>query len=192
VPVARHAAGDDDVRPVRNPGHTADDQLADPAHPRLAPIFTDGRDWPKKIEPTFVGYSIGRWIDTNGDGRYDVLEVETRGLKGPRSYDPAGLPFHADNQTIFKERIYSDKADPNILYDEITTIDNALTRPWSATKKYTRLPVKQPAWVEIVCAEGNGHMEIGKEGYFISGDGLLMPAIKGQAPPDLRYFKTQH
>jgi hypothetical protein len=152
-------------------------------------IFTDGRDWPKKIEPTFVGYSIGRWIDTDGDGRYDVLEVETRGLKGPRSYDPAGLPFHADNQTIFKERIYSDKTDPNILYDEITTIDNALTRPWSATKKYARLPVKQPAWPEIVCAEGNGHAEIGKEGYFLSGDGLLMPAIKGQAPPDLRYFK---
>ena len=152
-------------------------------------IFTDGRDWPKKIEPTFVGYSIGRWIDTDGDGRYDMLEVETRGLKGPRSYDPAGLPFHADNQSIFKERIFADKADPNILYDEITTIDNALTRPWTATKKYARLPVKQPEWAEEVCAEGNGHVEIGKEGYMLSGDGMLMPTIKGQAPPDLRYFK---
>jgi hypothetical protein len=36
-------------------------------------IFTDGRDWPNKIEPTFVGYSIGRWVDSDGDGRYDVL-----------------------------------------------------------------------------------------------------------------------
>src|SRR5712671_6319982 len=26
-------------------------------------IFTDGRDWPKQIEPTYQGYSIGRWID---------------------------------------------------------------------------------------------------------------------------------
>jgi hypothetical protein len=152
-------------------------------------IFTDGRDWPKKIEPTFVGYSIGRWIDTDGDGRYDVLEVETRGFKGPRSYDPAGIPLAFDNQSIFKERIYSDKADPNILYDEITTIDSALTRPWSVTKKYARVPVKQPEWIEEVCAEGNGDVEIDKQGYFLSGDGYLMPTKKGQAPPDLRYFK---
>src|SRR5216684_6802295 len=51
-------------------------------------IFTDGRDWPGEIEPTFAGYSIGKWIDEDGDGRYDVLEVETRGpFKGPRAYD---------------------------------------------------------------------------------------------------------
>jgi hypothetical protein len=152
-------------------------------------IFTDGRDWPKNIEPTFVGYSIGRWIDTDGDGRYDVLEIETRGLKGPRSYDPAGLPLHSDNQSIFKERVYSDRDDPNVLHDEITTIDNALTRPWTVTKKYSRLRVKQPEWIEEVCAEGNHDIEIGKEGYFLSGDGLLMPTKPGQAPPDLRYFK---
>jgi hypothetical protein len=43
-------------------------------------IYTDGRDWPtKELEPTYSGYSIGRWIDEDGDGRYDVLEVETRG-----------------------------------------------------------------------------------------------------------------
>ncbi len=51
-------------------------------------IFTDGRSWPSEIEPTFAGYSIGKWIDEDGDGRYDVLEVETRGpFKGPRAYD---------------------------------------------------------------------------------------------------------
>jgi hypothetical protein len=93
-------------------------------------IFTDGRDWPKDITPTYAGYSIGRWIDEDGSGRYTVLEVETRGFKGPRAYDEAGLPLHFDNQSIFKERIWRDKADPKILHDEITTIDNALTRPW--------------------------------------------------------------
>src|SRR5215510_9085171 len=46
-------------------------------------IYTDGRDWPKELQPTFNGYSIGKWIDEDGDGRYDVLEVETRGFKGP-------------------------------------------------------------------------------------------------------------
>src|SRR5580692_12542661 len=29
-------------------------------------IYTDGRDWPADLEPTFLGYSIGRWIDTKG------------------------------------------------------------------------------------------------------------------------------
>jgi hypothetical protein len=32
------------------------------------------------------------------------------------------------------------------------------------------------------------HEAIGKESYFHSGDGYLMPARKGQPPPDLRYF----
>jgi hypothetical protein len=30
---------------------------------------------------------------------------------------------------------------------------------------------------------------IGKEIYYVSGDGLLIPAVKDQPPPDLRYFK---
>jgi hypothetical protein len=40
-----------------------------------------------------------------------------------------------------------------------------------------------------VCAEGNVHVSIGKEVYFLGADGLLMPAKKDQPPPDLRYFK---
>ena len=47
--------------------------------------------------------------DEGGSGRYDVIEVETRGLKGPRVFDSTGLPLHKDNQTIVKERIYQDK-----------------------------------------------------------------------------------
>ena len=38
-------------------------------------IYTDGRDWPKELERAFVGYSIGKWEDTDGDGRYDTLMV---------------------------------------------------------------------------------------------------------------------
>jgi hypothetical protein len=30
---------------------------------------------------------------------------------------------------------------------------------------------------------------IGKENYFMSADGYLMPSRKGQEPPDARYFK---
>src|SRR5215831_13322664 len=33
-------------------------------------IHTDGRTWPMTIKPTFPGYSIGHWEDSDGDGRY--------------------------------------------------------------------------------------------------------------------------
>src|SRR6202163_2984328 len=69
----------------------------------LRRIYTDGRDWPKESEPSFMAYSIGKWIDQAGSGRYDLLEVETRLLKGPRTYDPAGAPLHADNESVVKE-----------------------------------------------------------------------------------------
>jgi hypothetical protein len=151
-------------------------------------IFTDGRDWSADVEPSFTGNSIGRWIDQDGDGHYDLLEVETRDFKGPRTFDESGLPLHRDNQTIVKERIYLDKTDPDVLHDEITTIDHALTRPWTVTKNYRREPDQQPVWREVVCAESNLHVRIGRDDFFLSADGLLMPVKKGQSPPDLRYF----
>jgi hypothetical protein len=151
-------------------------------------IYTDGRAWPKSIEPSFSGYSIGKWIGEGGTGRYSVLEVESRGFKGPRAYDNTGLPLHTDNESIIKERIYQDKADPNILHIEMTTIDNALTRPWSVSKKWRRVQNSRPVWRESVCSESNSHVEIAGRGYFLSADGLLMPARKDQEPPDLRHF----
>ena len=153
-------------------------------------IYTDGRDWPKEIEPTYQGYSIGKWLDEDGDGRYEVLEVETRGpFKGPRVYDATGLPLHSDNQSIFKERIYLDKANPNMLHDEITVIDHALTRPWTVDKRYLRNADPRPTWLEYVCNENNAQISIGKDNYYLSADGFLMPARKDQPPPDLRYFR---
>ena len=153
-------------------------------------IFTDGRDWPTEIEPTYQGYSIGRWIDEDGGGHYDVLEVETRGpFKGPRAYDASGLPLHFDNQSVFKERFRLDKADSNILHDEITVFDHALTRPWTVDKKFVRNPNPRPNWREFYCTENSAEVSIGKETYFLSGDDMLMPSRKNQPPPDLRYFK---
>ena len=154
-------------------------------------IYTDGRDFPKDLteqDPTFVGYSIGKWIDEDGDGRYDVLEVETRHIKTPRTYDQAGIPFAEDGGAIVKERIFLDKTNPDILHDIITTTDSALTRPWTVTKNYRR--DRNVRWSENNCTEGNMHVVIGEENYFISGDGYLMPARKGQRPPDTRYFRA--
>jgi hypothetical protein len=140
--------------------------------------------------PQFTGYSIGRWVDEGGHGRYDTLIVETRGMKGPRTFEMTGIPLHKDNQAIVRERIYLDKNNLNMLHDEITTIDNALTRPWTVIKDYRRTQTKQPIWWnETVCAENNVHVMIGNEIYFLSADGNLMPSKKDQPPPDLKYFK---
>jgi hypothetical protein len=153
----------------------------------LRRIYTDGRQSPNDKDPSFMGYSIGKWIDEDGDGRFEMLEVETRDLKGPRAFDASGIPLHADNQTVIKERIYLDKANSNILHDEVTTIDHALTRPWTVIKSYHRVP--NPIWIEAICAEGNQHVRIGSEIYMLSAEGLLMPAKKNQPLPDLKYFK---
>jgi hypothetical protein len=150
-------------------------------------IYTDGRDWPREEqEPLFTGYSIGKWIDEDRDGKYDALAVETRFLRVPRIYDQSGIPFHSDGQAVITERIYLDKADPNLLHNEISTTDHALTRPWKVMRNYRR--EKKVFWTENNCIEGNDNIAIGKEDYLLSPDGLLMPVKKGQKPPDLRYF----
>src|SRR5262249_57108130 len=122
----------------------------------LRRIYTDGRDWPKAQDPSFLGYSIGKWVDESGTGQYNLLEIETRNMKGPRAFDPSGIPLHSDNQTIVRERIYLDKANPDILHDEITTIDNALTRPWTVIKNYRRC--RHPIFRESTCIEGKTHI----------------------------------
>jgi hypothetical protein len=152
-------------------------------------IYTDGRGFPENEEPSYIGTSIGRWVDTDGDGRYDTLEIETRNFKGPRTYENSGLPLHPDNAGIIKERIYLDRRDPDLLHDEITSIDHALTRPWTVIKTYRR--ERQVLWEDYNCSENNNHVVIGDEPYFLSGDGYLMPTKKGQPPPDLRYFKAR-
>jgi len=149
-------------------------------------IYTDGRDWPAKVTPSIWGYSIGRWIDQDGDGRYDMLTVETRHFTGPRYLDADGLPLHKNNRTIVKERIFLDRANSDLLHAEITTIDDAFTRPWTVTRNYNR--ERKPVWPEYLCAEANNHIIIGKERYFRSADGHLMPLRKDQPPPDLRNF----
>jgi len=149
-------------------------------------VYTDDRDWPAQLQHSSLGHSIGKWIDEDGDGRYDFLEVETRGIKNPHVYDSSGMPFHRDEGAIVKERIRLDRANPDVLRNEITTIDNALTRPWTVTRSYRRY--RNYPWGEYVCTADNQHVVIGKEDYFMSADGFLMPVRSGQKPPDLRHF----
>jgi hypothetical protein len=153
-------------------------------------VYTDGRKFPDEFEPRFTGYSVGEWQDTDRDGRFDTLVIETHGIKGPHTYDASGIPFHKDGEAIVKERLYTDKTDPNVLHNDITTIDHALTQPWTVTRSYRRSPQQRhPDWSEFTCSGDPTHVLIGTEYYALSPDGLLMPVRQGQKPPDLRYFK---
>lgn len=81
--------------------------------------------------------------------------------------------------------MFLNKTNPNILNNEVTTFDNAFTRPWTVMKSYRRM---QGELGEDNCHENNNHVEIGGQVYYLSADGYLMPAKKGQRPPDLKYF----
>jgi len=73
-----------------------------------------------------------------------------------------------------------------MLYDQITTYDHALTRPWTVVRVMRR--EHKPIWVESICAEGNVHVSIGHRQYMLDGDGELMPMMKDQPPPSLKNF----
>jgi hypothetical protein len=150
-------------------------------------IYTDGRDWPN-MAPSFQGISLGKWIDENKDGTYDVLEVETRNFKGPRAFEASGIPLAEDGETVVKERIFLDKQNKDILVNEITTTDSALTKPWTVTKKYARDRERKIRWEEYNCQKST-NVVIGDEEYLVDAKGNLAPSRPGQPPPDLTYFK---
>lgn len=141
-------------------------------------IYTDGRSFPEFIDLTFNGYSIGEWLDTDNNGEFDTLSIETRGLKNPRSYDSGGLPL--GETEVIHERIWLDK-DRDILIDEITVEDSLLTRPWTTRLEYSRN--RKSYWTEYVCQEGNLLIEVGGEMYMLSYDGAVLYPTKPNQPP---------
>lgn len=141
-------------------------------------VYTDGRDWPEYILPEFNGYSIGNWRDDDGDGTYDTLAIETRGIKGPRSIDSTGVVLHENDGTVVFEEIF--RRDADTLENRITTIDDAFTGPWTINQQYSHV-TEDIVWVEYVCAEGNRHIQLGDEWYFLNDElGILEPTRAGQ------------
>jgi hypothetical protein len=141
-------------------------------------VYTDGRNWPDYILPEFNGYSIGSWHDENNDGVYDMLAIETRGIKGPRSIDSTGVVLHENNATVVFEEIR--QFDASTLENTITTIDDAFTQPWTIKQQYNHV-TDNIIWVEYVCAEGNRHIKLGDEWYFLNDEaGILEPTREGQ------------
>jgi hypothetical protein len=144
-------------------------------------VYTDGRRWSDDLElaPSFNGYSIGEWHDEDDDGVYDLLAIETRNIEGDRSFDSNSVPLAKNDSTVMHEKIR--RVDESTLENEITTSDDALTRPWTVNRRYS-LETEDPLWVEYVCTENNRHLRLaGEEWFFINRrQGRLDPTQKGQ------------
>ena len=56
-------------------------------------------------------------------------------------------------------------------------------------KKYVREPDPYLQWTEYYCTENNPRVRVGKETYFMSADGFLMPVRKDQPSPSFTSFK---
>ena len=102
-------------------------------------IFTDGRALPEDPNPTWMGYSVGRW-----DG--DTLVVTTAGYNNRTTIDLAGHP-HTEALRV-TERYH--RRDVGHLDVQVTLDDpQAYTRPWTLPMEFTLIP--DGDLIEYVC-----------------------------------------
>jgi hypothetical protein len=102
-------------------------------------IFTDGRALPEDANPTWMGYSVGRW-----DG--DTLVVTTGGYNERTTIDLAGHP-HTEALRM-TERFH--RRDAGHLDVEVTWEDpKAYTKPWTLPMEFALIP--DGDLIEYVC-----------------------------------------
>jgi hypothetical protein len=111
-------------------------------------IFTDGRTHPPDMNPTWNGYSIGRWMG-------DDFVVETAGFNDKGWLDNAGHPNTARLRVTERFR----RKDFGHMDIDITIDDpGAYAKPWTVT-----LPLLYQADTELleyICNENNRYFEI--------------------------------
>jgi hypothetical protein len=110
-------------------------------------IFTDGREPVRDPNPSWLGYSVGRW-----EG--DTLVVDTTGFNGKTWLDQSGKPTTEALHVIERFR----RRDFGHMDIQITIDDpKAYTRPWTVT-----LPVSLQVGTELLefaCNENNRDLE---------------------------------
>jgi hypothetical protein len=104
-------------------------------------IFTDGRELPKDPNPTWTGYSVGKW-----DG--DTLVVDTTGFNDAESILPERRP-HSDALHIVERFRRRDFGNLEIQF----TIDDPkiYAKPWNFKAEYHLLPDTE--LLEYICNE---------------------------------------
>lgn len=106
-------------------------------------IFTDGREMNPDANPTWMGYSTGRW-----EG--DTLVVHTRGFNGMAWLDQLGRPTTERLHVIERFR----RPDFGRLSLDITIDDpGAYTKPWTVSQQVYLRPGWEP--LEFICNENN-------------------------------------
>ena len=126
---------------------------------RLRRIYTDGRSHPADPDPTFHGYSIGKW-----EG--NTLVIDTIGIL-PQAYiapsEAHGIPNNGDMRVV--ERIWVEK---DILYVNMKiTAPHVLTKTYETTRTYFRQRARKFDIVEGVCQEGYFAPRIDKDGFHV-------------------------
>ena len=93
-------------------------------------VFTDGRPLPEDPEPSWNGYSVGKW-------QGDTLVVETVGLRDGTWLDRHGSPLTEAARMTEKFR----RANFGTLDIEVTINDpKAYTKPWTITLHQALVP----------------------------------------------------
>jgi hypothetical protein len=119
--------------------------------PAIIRIYTDGRKHPDADDlwPTYTGDSVGHW-----EG--DTLVFDTVSSKGwlidkDVIVDRTGLILSDKLHTVTRMR----KVDANTI-EAVMTLDDekALTKPWTITKRYRKMPAGTRAY-DYGCAENN-------------------------------------
>jgi hypothetical protein len=114
----------------------------------LRRVYLDGRRPSETVldDPTYAGYSTGRWDD-------DTLIIETVALS-TNSYITGKTPHSAEMSIRENIRFIA----PGILEDRVTVNDpQALLEPWEVVYTYRRAAYPNDELREFACAEGLGH-----------------------------------
>jgi hypothetical protein len=108
-------------------------------------IFTDGRMFPPEANPSWFGYSIGKW-----EG--DTFVAETIGFNDKSWFDDPGHP-HSEALRVTERfrRIDFGRLEMRITFDD----PKAYTKPWGATIPFTLLA--DTDLIESICENERDH-----------------------------------
>jgi hypothetical protein len=110
-------------------------------------VFTDGRPLPKDPQPSFMGYSVGRW-----EG--DTLVVTSIGFTEQSRLDIGGTPHSEALQMIERYR----RIDTGHLQVDIQLTDpKVLKQPITATQHFLLMPDQD--LIEYYCTENEKSAE---------------------------------
>lgn len=97
-------------------------------------IWTDGRDHPKDLQPSYNGHSIGHWVG-------DTLFVDTVGINEHTPIDGMRNPHSGDLHIVWSIK----RVAPNRLHTNITLYDGkAFTEPVTTTNIWALMT--DPVW----------------------------------------------